>query len=147
MSNAGRITRNTLANWVGTASSVGVLFLLTPYVLHALGTERFGIYLIGRQVLIFGSLLTLGMRSAVNRFVTQSIVRRDHAQLNTTLSTMFLFYVSMGVIGCAGCIVFGLMAPGFFRIDERLVTEAIVLFVALGLGFFLYLGTFVYDAV
>jgi len=48
---------------------------------------------------VYVSLLTLGMRGAVTRFVSQDIACGDHAGLNATLSAVALLYL---IVGCTG---------------------------------------------
>ncbi|GAG12359.1 unnamed protein product, partial [marine sediment metagenome] len=46
-----------MANWAGTATATLVLLFLTPYVVSRLGDERFGIYAMANQSLLYVGLL------------------------------------------------------------------------------------------
>jgi O-antigen/teichoic acid export membrane protein len=144
MSNARRVARNTLANWAGLVANTLILLLLTPYVLGVLGKERFGVYVVAQQALIFVNLLTLGMRAGMNRFTARDVFAEDAERLNHTLSTVFLFHVGIGVVGLLIFAGLGLVAPSFFGIQRDFVRETVLLFAAVGLNFLLDLIGFTY---
>lgn len=123
------------------------MLFLTPFLLKGLGDDRFGIYAIARDALMYASLLTLGMRSGVNRFICRDIAANDLGRLNTTLSTMAAIFTGLGILGLIFFVVFSLIVVGFFNIDEAYAFESRFLFVALGLFFVLELQVFAYKGV
>ncbi len=135
MSNAAQIVRNTIANWTGIAVGSLVLLLLTPYVRNVLGDERFGIYLLASQAMIYVNLLAMGMREAATRFTCKEIAADNTEGLNAVLSTMTVFFVGVGVLGIGICTALGWFAPRFFEVDERFASETFALFVGLGFVF------------
>jgi O-antigen/teichoic acid export membrane protein len=141
------VIRNTIANWVGNVSHILILLFLTPFLLEGLGKDRFGIYAIARDALMYASLLTLGMRAGVNRFICRDIAANDHGRLNTTLSTMAAIFTGLGILGFIFFVVFSLIVVGFFNIDEAHAFESRFLFVALGFFFVLELQVFAYKGV
>ncbi len=143
---AGLVVRNTIANWSFNIANLAIVFFLTPYVLGCLGDERFGMFTISRQALAYVSLLTLGMRSAVNRFICRDIISGEIAALNTTLSTLATLYISAGMIGLGVCGGLGFLAPSFFALTPAYANETIVLFVAMGGMFLLDLIAFSYKS-
>ena len=85
MSTAARVARNTVANWTGIAANSLVVLFLTPYVLHILGNERFGVYMIAHEALMYVWLLVMGMRESVTRFTCQEIAVDNVVGLNEIL--------------------------------------------------------------
>lgn len=146
-STAGRIARNTIANWVGVAVNALILILLTPYVVSVLGDERFGIYAIATQTLVYVNLLTLGLRGSVVRFASRDIAAKAPESLNRTLSAAAAMYVVLGITGAIACGALGLVVPGFFDMDPGTTQEVHWLFAAMGAHFFLSLFGLTYNAV
>lgn len=140
------MVRNTAANWTFNVCNLLIVFFLTPYLLGILGDERFGIFTVSRQALAYVSLLTLGMRSAVNRFICRDIIGGNTPALNTTLSTLASLYISAGTIGFVICGGLGFAAPSFFKVSEQYSEETIVLFAAMGGMFLLDLIAFTYKS-
>lgn len=147
MSNATRVARNTIANWAGTLTGSLVILFLTPYVLGALGDERFGVYAVARDSLIYVNLLTLGMRESVTRFACQRIAAKDEAGLNAVLSTVCVLFLIVGVLGLTVCGVLGLLAPAFLGVHPGYAAETSLLFLVTGANFLLGLMGQTYSGV
>ena len=139
MSTAARVARNTVANWTGLAANSLVILFLTPYVLHTLGNERFGVYMIAHEALMYVWLLVMGMRESVTRFTCQEIAVDNVVGLNEILSTVAALYLGVGALGMALCGVLGSLAPTFFDVDPAYASETSLLFWAMGAGFLITL--------
>lgn len=147
MSNAARVARNTIWNWVGVVVSTLVVVLLTPYLVNRLGDERFGVYAIANQVLTYVNLLALGAPGALTRFASKEIAANDVAGLNLTLSVVGLFYLIIGGVGIVVCGLLGTAAPAFFGITPSYTAETRFLFLAVGCNFLLVLWGLMYGSV
>jgi O-antigen/teichoic acid export membrane protein len=145
MSTTALVARNTVANWVGVGVGTLVLLFLTPYLVGTLGKERWGVYVIANQTLVYVGLLTLGMRGAVTRFVSQDIAAGDLAALNATLSAVALLYLLIGCVGAGVCAAFGLAAPAFFGVTLEYAPETRWLFLGVGCNFLITLAGLTYD--
>ncbi|MGB2986986.1 MAG: oligosaccharide flippase family protein [Phycisphaerae bacterium] len=136
-----------MANWAGTATATLVLLFLTPYVVSRLGDERFGIYAMANQSLLYVNLLALGMRGTVTRFVTKEITADNLDGLNATLSSIALFYLIIGSVGIVVCGLLGMAAPTFFDVDSSYAAETQLLFLAVGCNFLFGLLGLAYSGV
>jgi len=63
------LVRNVVSNVLGRGSSILAWLLITPYVLHTLGPERFGFWSLLYALASTAVLLDLGLGSAITRFV------------------------------------------------------------------------------
>lgn len=136
-STAGRVARNTIANWIGLLVSSVILLLLTPFLERTLGDVRFGIYTTANRTLMFVALLALGLREAVTRFSSREVAAGDTAGLNSVLSTLMLFFAGVGTAGWIVCAVIGANAPSLLVFPREFAFEALVLFLSVGFNFFL----------
>jgi O-antigen/teichoic acid export membrane protein len=80
---AGTIAKNTLFNFVATASDLLVTFVVGIVLARSLGTEQYGLYALLMSFLAFASLAaSLGLGSMAMRFIAEGVGRhnRDEAK-------------------------------------------------------------------
>jgi O-antigen/teichoic acid export membrane protein len=65
----GLIARNTLLNLIGLAAPLLVAILTIPYVVHGLGTDRFGLLSLAWVVLGYFTIFDLGLGRATTKYV------------------------------------------------------------------------------
>ena len=71
MSRSSVILRNVASNWVGFAVNAAVTLVLTPFVLHELGSARYGIWILTSSIIGYYGLLDLGFRAGVTQYLTR----------------------------------------------------------------------------
>jgi O-antigen/teichoic acid export membrane protein len=101
------IKRNTAINLSGALISVGVMLLTVPYMVHALGTERYGVMTIVWLLLGYFGFFDLGMAQA-----TAFAVARSGAEERARI-----FWTGLainGTLGLLGGLVFLLVAEPLF---------------------------------
>jgi O-antigen/teichoic acid export membrane protein len=127
-----RFFGNTFFNWLGTAVATLASIVLTPYLIHHLEPERFGVYQISRQFVLYLALFDAGVLGALMRYTSQAVAARDPDRLNEIANSALILY---GVIAMAGLLVSAgaaWLAPGFFRVDPVHAAETTALFLGLG---------------
>jgi O-antigen/teichoic acid export membrane protein len=97
----GRLLRNTVANGLGIGVGGLLTVIVTPYMLHHLGAEKYGIWLLAAS-LTFGSgyiaLGNLALPEAAIRFVAEARARRDAEAINEVMSTLTVFFFVLGLV-------------------------------------------------
>jgi len=81
-----RLPRNALHNLLAMAVPVAVALVTTPYIVHRLGDERFGLYMLTLSVVGFGGLLYLGLSTAALKFVSECLAREDDQELSSVVN-------------------------------------------------------------
>lgn len=129
--------RSVGSNWAVTALTILVLYLLTPFTLHQLGTEGYGTWLLITSMNGYLGLLVLGVPMASVRYFAQHVANRDTRKLNEAISSCTGLYVLLGLI--AFVIGIGLYAffslygiPAWLHSDARSAFAVMMLFVAVG---------------
>jgi O-antigen/teichoic acid export membrane protein len=85
-----KLVRNTLTNGIGNALGILVGLVLTPFLIHQLGLEAYGVWALALTLTFAGgyaSLSELGIEGATVRYVAESSADRDFAALNRTVCT------------------------------------------------------------
>src|SRR5204863_82953 len=70
------VLRAVATSWVAVIANASVGIFLTPYVLHRLGDEAFGVWVLTTNLVGYYGILDAGVRSAILRYVSK------HKELN-----------------------------------------------------------------
>lgn len=129
---------NSLLALLGFLFPVVVGVALTPYVVHRLGTEAYGI--IALTIVLVGLLgvLDLGMGSSVLKYVSEHVAREEYDAVSRVVGAGVLFYSLVGVTGGLAAACVGLFwVDDLFDVPSNLADDARFAFVAAG-GAFLF---------
>lgn len=137
----GRVARNAVWNWTGMVVEAVVGFLLAPILIHRLGDESYGVWILIGSLTGYVGLLDFGMRGSVGRFVAFYHARGDHRGLLRTLNT------ATAILAAVACVAFAIIAgisaalPNVVDIPLHQQADAQAAFLIMGaqLGLFLLL--------
>lgn len=114
MSESARVLiRNAIWNGLGTASVALTGFFTAPFLIHALGETRYGLWIILGSLAGYFGLLDLGMRGAVGYFVAYYQGKNDPAGVSRVVSTALVMLGLAGVVALLGTV---LIEPWFDRV-------------------------------
>jgi O-antigen/teichoic acid export membrane protein len=101
--------RSVFANWAGLGINALLSLIVTPILVHGLGSLYFGMYMLVAAVLDSCGLLDFGMRTAMFRFLARYVGSGEREELDRT-------FASGIVIACASTllIVLAAVAAVFF---------------------------------
>src|SRR4030088_3374267 len=88
------VLRAVATSWVAVIANASVGFLLTPFVLHRLGDEAFGVWILITNLVGYYGLVDAGVRSAILRYVSKHRELNDQKRVNEVVSTAFYYYLS-----------------------------------------------------
>jgi O-antigen/teichoic acid export membrane protein len=124
VSRSSTILRNVASNWVGFAVNAAVTLALTPFVLHELGTARYGIWILTSSIIGYYGFLDLGFRAGVTQYLTRYLGMGDHVKASECISS------AVAVLASLGAVMFGLslgaayLAPHVFDLPRGMEREA-----------------------
>jgi len=127
-----KVARNTGFNAMGFLVTASLVFLVTPYSLHRLGPERFGIWALGGVVNSLALLLDFGISRALIKYIAEYNARREFGKLVALVNTGLLLYIGLALGG--GGILFaflGALIGPLFSIPIELQSEAWFVFMGL----------------
>src|SRR2546430_9553426 len=110
--NKREIVKNVSSNWFALGLNVLVGVFLSPYILHHLGDEAFGLWVLIFSVTGYYGLFDLGIRSSIVRYVAKYSALNDDEQLNHLINTAMFAYSGIGLI----CLAITLI--GTFYVDS-----------------------------
>ncbi len=87
-----RFARNVLWTWVAGLLNIFTGFVLSPYVIHKLGPEGYGVWALLFSIIGYYGMVDLGVRPALTRFCAYFHARRNFDQLNELINTVIGYY-------------------------------------------------------
>ena len=94
--------RNILSNWTSYAVSLAVGFLISPLMVHKLGDTAYGIWALSLQLGAYLSVLDLGVRIALTRYITHYHAKDEMDRVHEAFS---VGVTSLGIIGIVSLLV------------------------------------------
>lgn len=118
------LARNTVWNLVGQIAPMAVGLFAIPRLIHAIGTDRFGILAIAWMVVGYFSFFDLGLGRAMTNLVAQKLAIGKKEELPPIIWTANLLMFGFGVVGG---LVLALLSPVLvevlLRTPATIVTE------------------------
>jgi len=124
--------RSVTATWVAVLVSAVTNFFLTPYILHHLGDEAYGLWVLIVALSDYYMFLQVGVRSAIVRYVSRNLALHDTAAVNRIAATGFYFYMGLFLVVNGIAIAVAHRASIFFAIKPANVAAFTGLFILLG---------------
>src|SRR5437588_11981490 len=84
--------KNVGSSWAGLAVNVAVGFFLSPFILHRLGDDAFGLWVLIFSLTGYYGLFDFGIRSSLIRFVSKFQATGDKDQLARIINTSLFTY-------------------------------------------------------
>lgn len=110
MSTAKLLAKNVIYNFTSQLLLIFLGLVTTPYIIHKLGNQAYGILSITLTVSGFMSLLDIKISSAVIKYISEADAQKENLQMQKLIKVSLTFYVMVGVIGAI--LIAGL--TGFF---------------------------------
>ena len=119
-----QILRNVGSSWFALGVNVMVGIFLSPYIIHHLGDDAFGLWVIIFSVTGYYGLFDLGIRSSIVRYVAKYSATEEHDELNRLINTAMFSYAGIGVVSMAITLIAAYYVNSIFRIQPEFVPTA-----------------------
>jgi len=100
-----QIFRNVGSTWFALGLNVVVGIFLSPYILHRLGDDAFGLWVLIFSLTGYYGLFDLGIRSSIIRYVARFSATEDHTELNRLINTAMFGYSAIGILALSVTLV------------------------------------------
>ncbi|MGA2984377.1 MAG: hypothetical protein ABSG32_11195 [Terriglobia bacterium] len=90
-----KAAKNVVASWASLFTHLAVGVLLSPYILHRLGDEAFGVWVLVFSLTGYYGLLDIGIRQSVIRYVAKFAATQDDEQLSRFTNTCLFTYAAI----------------------------------------------------
>ncbi|MFZ2113863.1 MAG: oligosaccharide flippase family protein [Solirubrobacteraceae bacterium] len=133
---AAKLVRNTLANGLGSVAGILVGLVLTPFLIHRLGLEAYGVWALALTLTFAGgyaSLSDIGIEGATVRYVAESSSDRDLAALNRAVCTSLAVFCAIGLVLAPIAVALAHPLVLLFGVPQHLRAAATACFELVGL--------------
>jgi O-antigen/teichoic acid export membrane protein len=128
--------RNVLWSWSGVLFSLTSGLLLTPFVIHRLGDEQYGIWALVFSLIDYFSLADFGFRSAVLKYSAHYRATGEMERLEELIATGLVYFSAAAVLVLTAAIVVARHLTLLFpHIAPRDLEPFRFLTIAVGVGF------------
>jgi O-antigen/teichoic acid export membrane protein len=117
------VVRNVGSIWLLLVVNIGVTYIQTPFVIHHLGNEGYGLWTLLTAISGYIGLLALGVPMATVRYIAQHLAEGDPRKVNSTIGSCAGLYL---MVGAAALVVAGVcgLALNAFKIPPGLEHQA-----------------------
>jgi len=130
--------KNILYNAFGFIFPIVIVLITTPYIVHKLTTEIYGVYVLAISIIGVMSFLDLGFGQGIIKFVSQYEGRKDYEKINKIIGMSFFIYIAMGLVGFILIFTISdILAKNVFKISAEYVQTASLAFKITAFGFFI----------
>lgn len=130
----GQILKNVGSSWFALGVNVVVGIFLSPYILHRLGDDAFGLWILIFSVTGYYGLFDLGIRSSIVRYVAKYSATNELDELNRLVNTALFSYSLIGLTAMAITLVATYYVGSIFRVPADFLTTARWLLLMVGIS-------------
>src|ERR1700757_4019054 len=109
--------KNVGSSWFALGINVLTGIFLSPYILHHLGDEAFGLWVLIFSVTGYYGLFDLGIRSSIIRYVAKYSTVAEHDELNRLINTALFSYSGIGTVALLITVALSFNVASIFRIS------------------------------
>lgn len=124
--------RNITSNWFGLGVSIAVGFFISPFILHKLGDDAFGLWVLIFSLTGYYGLFDLGIRSSIIKYVAKYFAVRDYEQLSRMINTSLFSYTCVAAVLLAFTFAGSWYVDSIFHVTPEFLRTARLLFLMVG---------------
>lgn len=130
-----RLVINMVANLFAFIVSMGINFILSPYVINNVGTEAYGFVALANNFVSYGQLITLALNSMAGRFITIKIHQNEDEEANKYFTSVVLtnLFTALILLIPASWLILNL--ESVINIPQEIIGDIKVLWILVFLNF------------
>jgi O-antigen/teichoic acid export membrane protein len=129
-----RTILNVISNWGGQLFALALGFFMAPFVVHRLGDSAYGVWSLAAAIAGYLTLLDLGVRGAVTRYVARFAVSGQHEQAGKIASAALQIFCAMAGVAVLVAFLLAVVGVEQFDIPAEYRTAARIVIVVAGLN-------------
>lgn len=129
-----RLIKNIFSSWSSTLITAIIALFMSPFLVHTLGKEQYGIWALVLSIISYTKLLNAGMNQTLSRFAPKCYATKDYNNLNQVINSVFLIFCISGVLVLIVSIIIAYYFIDFFNIDSQYLEMARNVLLLIGLN-------------
>lgn len=136
---------NIFANSISVLITLGISFILTPYIVRNIGKEAYSFVPISNNFVSYMAILTMALTSMTARFVTLKIHGNDLESANSYYSTSFYSNIFVGLISAVIFVFVLIFLSRIVNVPTVIYEDVWLLFLFIFATFIVNVSTAVYS--
>jgi len=116
-----KLFNSSMSRLVVLVTNIGIGLFMLPFLVHALGDEHYGLWVLVGSVIAFYNLMDFGMANAMQRFLIRAMHGEDIDDVNIALSTSFILSSGIGILSLLVTFVIITLAPLFTASESNVL--------------------------
>jgi O-antigen/teichoic acid export membrane protein len=96
-----QIIKNVLMNWAAFAATIGIGFVMSPFLVRHLGDSIYGVWILVGSLVGYLGLLDFGITSSTVKYIAEYRALKDQTAINRLVTTSLAIYSVIGVVTLA----------------------------------------------
>jgi O-antigen/teichoic acid export membrane protein len=126
--------KNVVSNWAAMFVAIVIAFFMSPFLVHSLGKEQYGIWALVLSIIAYGHFLDAGMSQSLARFIPKYYATRDFRKLNEVLSSANAIYALTGSLVVIATLAIAFFFMGIFNVAPDLVHSMRMTLILVGIN-------------
>jgi O-antigen/teichoic acid export membrane protein len=127
-----RALKNVASSWGNLAVNIAVGFFLYPVILHHLGDDASGLWILIFSLTGYYGIFDFGIRSSLIRFVSKFQATGDKEELARLINTSLFTYTILGLILMVPTALGSFYVDRLFTVPPAFLSDARILFFMVG---------------
>lgn len=145
--NSKRLLINISANIVSFVVSMGINFLLAPYIIKSVGKEAYGFVGLANNFVSYAQLITLALNALAVRFITIKIHENDIKEANKYFSSVTIANIATSLAMTLPALLVVIYMNKIVKVPSGILLDVQVLWALVFLNFLIEIITSTYDVV
>lgn len=148
MSRGSPVVRNVALNFLAQVWFLVLPLVTSPYIVHKLGVEAFGVLSLATAIVGYLAVLDLGMGTATIKYIADYYAVRDFPSISKVIGTSIVIYSGLGFVGTV--LIAGLadlVVTRVLQVPSGLVSVTLFVFYVSSVGFLLNMPLTVFSAI
>ena len=130
--------------WASLAFTAILGFFLSPFIVHHLGDQQYGVWALIGSVTRYMWLMDLGVRGAVTRYVARNHAKLDHNEAGAYISAALATFSGLACLVLMVGFVLSFLIGNLFSLPPQLVpaARAGLILVSIDIGLNLFTGVY-----
>lgn len=126
--------KNIFTSWAALAIRILLVFLVNPFIIHTLGNDLYGVWVLVISIVNYMTILDLGLKQALIRFISKYLGLREYDRINALLNTSFLIYSIAGIFVIGLTLALSFFALDWFNIPDELLSQGRIALIIIGVN-------------
>src|SRR5580658_5411465 len=124
--------KNVASSWGGLGVNIAVGFFLSPFILHHLGDDAFGLWVLIFSLTGYYGIFDFGIRSSLIRYVSKFQATGDKDELARLVNTSLFTYTCVGLVLLVPTTIGAFYVDRLFHVPPAFIRDSRLLFLMVG---------------